>query len=155
MSVIAVPTLLLPAAGQLPDTQTDTQCPTIAFSLGCLNCKFGPQTERKSGKFRANTGYKFDYCGKPWRFRRYGRGGDVTAVANDKTWGRFTSGRFTTKITSENGKLSTIGCHLPPKSTNVWTLQTHTEPTPCRSSLYRRRHPTLMPDPHGLGSNLC
>ena len=33
------------------------------------------------------------------------------------------SGKFTFKVRSESGKLSTIGCHLPPKSTNFGTLR--------------------------------
>ena len=34
------------------------------------------------------------------------------------------SGKFILKIRSESGKLFTIGCHLPPKSTNFVTLLT-------------------------------
>ena len=32
------------------------------------------------------------------------------------------SGKFTFEVRSESGKLSTIGCHLPPKSTHFGTL---------------------------------
>ena len=35
------------------------------------------------------------------------------------------SEKFSLKIKSESGKLFTIGCHFPPKSTNFGTLFQH------------------------------
>ena len=44
----------------------------------------------------------------------------VLAVTNFKASAE--SGKFTFKSRSESGKLSTVGCHFPPKATNVGTL---------------------------------
>ena len=48
----------------------------------------------------------------------------IQANANAKAF--VWSGKFTPKIRSENGKLSSIGCHFPPKLTNFGTLLTGT-----------------------------
>ena len=50
----------------------------------------------------------------------YGSGGGVMTVTNTKSSAE--SEKFTLKIRSESGKLFTIGCHFPPKSTNFGTL---------------------------------
>ena len=50
----------------------------------------------------------------------YGFGGGVITVTNAKS--SAGSEKFTLKIRSESGKLFTIGCHSPPKSTNFGTL---------------------------------
>ena len=49
----------------------------------------------------------------------YGFGGGVTTVTNAESSAE--SEKFTLKIRSESGKLFTIGCHFPPKSTNFET----------------------------------
>ena len=46
--------------------------------------------------------------------------GGVITVTNAKSSSE--SEKFTLKIRSESGKLFTIGCHFPPKSTNFGTL---------------------------------
>ena len=50
----------------------------------------------------------------------YGFVGGVITVTNAKSSAE--SEKFTLKIRSESGKLFTIGCHFPPKSTNFGTL---------------------------------
>ena len=53
----------------------------------------------------------------------YGFVGGVITVTNAKLSAE--SEKFTLKIRSESGKLFTIGCHFPPKSTNFGTLKRH------------------------------
>ena len=48
--------------------------------------------------------------------------GDVNIVAVAYVEISVKSGKFTFEVRSESGKLSTIGCHLPPKSTHFGTL---------------------------------
>ena len=50
----------------------------------------------------------------------YGVGGRAMVITNAKASAE--SGKLLLKITSEIGKLSTIWCHFPPKSTNFGTL---------------------------------
>ena len=55
-------------------------------------------------------------------FQCCGGGGRSMVFTNIKA--SVESGKLILKIRSESGKLSTIGCHFPLKSTNFWTLQT-------------------------------
>ena len=50
----------------------------------------------------------------------YGFGGSIMTVTNAKSSAE--SEKFTLKIRSDSGKLFTIGCHFPPKSTNTGLL---------------------------------
>ena len=50
----------------------------------------------------------------------YGFGGGVMTVTNAKSSAE--SEKFTLKLRNESGKLFTIECHFPPKSTNFGTL---------------------------------
>ena len=51
---------------------------------------------------------------------RYSDGSGISANANAKAF--VWSVKFTPKIRTESGKLSSIGCHFPPKLTNFGTL---------------------------------
>ena len=63
----------------------------------------------------------------------YGFNGGVMNVTNAKLSAE--SEKFALKIKSESGKLFTIGCHFPPKSTNFGTLSpavpTRSASAPC------------------------
>ena len=52
----------------------------------------------------------------------YGFGGGVLTVTNAESSDCDESAKFTLKIRSESGKLFTIGCHFPSKSSNFGTL---------------------------------
>ena len=86
-----------------------------------------PKKQSESGKFGTKVGYEFDYSGKSLENRLpvcYSDGDGISAFFNVKS--RVWSVKIAPKIRKESGKLSTIGCHLPSKSTNFGTLQHRT-----------------------------
>ena len=81
--------------------------PKITIPLGCQSGKFKSQIDSKSGKFGAKC--------RIWIWGYVENHGAYVKIS-------VKSGKSTFKVRSESGKLSTIGCHLPPKSTHFGTL---------------------------------
>ena len=81
--------------------------------------------------------------------RYFGAGfGDIALISAEGLV-ELESGKFTLKITSESGKLFTIGCHLPPKSAHFGTLAVTPEllnsfSSPKRLNAVRRWSPDVL-----------
>ena len=100
----------------------------INFTSVSQNCnlawvssgKFEPQNDSESGKFGAELWIWIRLKWKLWCFQCYSFDGSAMAVTEFRASAE--SGKFTLKSRSESGKLSTIGCHFPPKATNFGTM---------------------------------